>query len=178
MAVLWIIAATSVLVLLARPGTRILGAALGAVLLVILLWAMQRSDFGGVLRNPARPESTPAARPGAPPLNSVRIEGLELAGSGAPWRFSGTVANLSQHYRINSAIFEITRADCYEGAGTPDGCQVVWRGQHTVTLDVPPQQMRNFTVEMWLRGSVLRLKGVAKDQFVLIRLTGAPTDSD
>lgn len=166
-----------VLVLLARPGTRMLGGALGAILIVILIWAMQRSGFGG--RDPVRPDSVssaPAARPTVVPLDSVRAENLRLAGNGAPWRFSGRVVNVSHDYHISSVTFEIMRADCHEGAGTADGCEVAWRGQQTVTLDVPAQQMRNFDTQLWLRGSALRLKGVAKDEFVLVRLTGARTD--
>lgn len=171
----WIVAAMLLaLMLLARPRTRKFGIAVGGMVLIILIWAMLRSDFGGRWRAPQSaklPAAVPFPAP-APTLNSIAVQDLHLAGNGAPWRFSGTVTNLSPDYHINAAVFDIERADCYEGAGTPDGCQSVWSGEQTVLLNVPAGQMRNFSVDIWLRGSALRLKGTAKDRFTLLRVTG------
>lgn len=173
----WIVAAMLLaLVLLARRRTRRFGIAVGGMVLLVLAWAMLRSNFGGrAPQSPKLPAAVPAQTP-APPLSSIAVQDLRLTGNGAPWRFSGTVTNLSPDYHVTAAVFGITRADCYEGVGTPDGCQVVWSGEQTVLLNVPAGQARNFSVDIWLRGSALRLKGTPKDRFTLLRLTGRPID--
>lgn len=177
---LWILPVVLVLVLLARQRTRKFGIAVGIVFGLVLAWAMQRSDFGDVLKRVENPTltGTPSIQAFVPPLDSVSVQDLQLSGSGAPWRFSGKVANLSTEYQISSATFRITRFDCYQGAGTPDDCLAVWRGEQTVALNLPAQQTRNFVTEIWLHGSALRLKGNAKDEFALLRLTGARTGPD
>jgi hypothetical protein len=174
---LWVIEGILLILIVLLPRYRKWGIALAVVFGLLLLWAMQRSNFGGIGVKPAT--TTTAGIPNvsaitALPLNTAQAEHLKLTGSGAPWRFTGRLRNLSDKYQITSASFDIARADCYENTGSPSGCLNVWQGKQTVAISVPPLQARDFSIDIWLRGSALRLKGTAQDQFSLVALSGRP----
>lgn len=177
---LWVIETLLLILVVLVPRYRKWGLVLAGVFAVVLLWAMQRSNVDvGVA-----PNKTTAAKTAtlsaitALPLEIVQVDNLRLTGNGAPWRFTGRLINISQQYQISSANFDITRDDCYAGAGSPSGCLTVWRGKQTVAIVIPPQQARDFNIEIWLHGSALRLKGSPQDQFKLTALTGRIVNTD
>lgn len=177
---LWIIEALLLVLIVLLPRYRKWGLALAGVFALVLLWAMQRSNFGGIetgLKGTAAVNTNTAAAITALPLDIVQTDNLRLSGNGAPWRFTGRLTNVSDKFQISSASFDIARADCYENADSPAGCLPIWQGKQTVAIAIPPQQSRDFSIEIWLHGSALRLKGAARDQFKLTALAGRASNS-
>lgn len=177
---LWVIEGILLILIVLLPRYRKWGIALAVIFGLVLLWAMQRSNFGGIGVKPAATTTASSTNPStitALPLNIAQVDDLRLSGNGAPWRFTGRLLNLSDTYQISSASFDIARADCYENTGSPSGCLNVWQGKQTVAISVPPKQARNFSIDIWLHGSALRMKGTAQDQFGLVALSGRPIDA-
>lgn len=172
---IWILAALAALLIWRGRPYRYWGFGLGAACIVVLLWAMHRSDFGGLLSPPGQGMTAPPTAPSidTPPVDAIQGENLRLAGNGAPWEFTGRLINTSSVYKISAVSFELVRSDCYENAPTPDGCDTIWRGKRTVNVMIPPAQMRDFQTDIWLHGSTPRPRGVVRDQFKIVAVNGS-----
>lgn len=171
---IWIIAALAAILIWRGPPYRNWGFALGGICIVVLLWAMHRSDFGRFLSRPAE-VSPPAVIPKkeTPPLDAIGIENLVLRGNGAPWEFTGRLINKSSTFRISAVGFELVRSDCYRDAPSADGCEILWRGKRTINVSLAPNQARDFQTEIWLHGSTPRPRGQIKDEFKIVSLGGS-----
>lgn len=171
----WILAAFCLLLALAVPRLRLAGI-VGCVLLGSMLgWGMIQR-----WRAPAPPLSargvpvSPGIVLGAFPLESVSATELQLSGGGAPFQFSGRVANRSADLLLKSVTVRMTRRDCFAAALDPSGCDLLWQTQQWIALAVPPQQDRQFAISFWAHGSAQRARGTLADSFKVVAATGEP----
>jgi hypothetical protein len=72
----------------------------------------------------------------------------------------------------------VTRRDCYEGALDPSGCVVLWQDRHWLSLSVPPEQTRDFSTSVWMRGAAPRSRGTLKDSFEIVAASGEIPKND
>lgn len=173
----WIVAALVLVLTLTIPKFRRAGVILGVVLLILLAWAIQRSNpwkptpEATQQREASRTIPPPVAD--SPPLNAVNAEKLQLSGSGAPWTITGRLTNASQRYRITSVTLKIERRDCYGGAPDPSGCVMQWQGVDTVFVAISPGEWREFSSAIWLHGSLPRTRGETRDTFEITAVGGS-----
>lgn len=171
----WVLAAVVVLITLLIPRLRPLSIAGGVILGVLLAWGVvQRwrapSDEGETMER-GRP-TTPGLTLSALDLARVIPSNLKLSGSGAPYVFSGTIANESADEWIRSVTILVTRRDCYDGALDPTGCVLMWQDRHWIDVTVPPTEQRDFSVSIWSRGAAPRPRGQLRDEFELVAAAG------
>jgi hypothetical protein len=175
--VFWAFAAVIVISLLAitlsnRGPVRVVGGMVLAGLLVFgLMYRLGREaspDPEGMRGQP----SSPAAAIAAISLDAIKIEGLRLTGSGAPFELRGVVQNTAAGHRIRSLTLRIARRDCFEGSLDPSGCAVIWQDRHWMAVDVPPESERKFATSFYAHTTVPRPRGTIEDEFVLLAATG------
>jgi hypothetical protein len=170
----WILAALFLLVTLTVPRLRPF-AVVGCVILGgMLTWAViqrVRDTDPGQLQERGRP-TTPAALVRSIPLEQVELNDAKLTGGGAPFKFTGRVANHSSTLQLKSLMLDISRRDCHASALEPSGCAPGWRGRHWVELSVPPNQERQFAVSIWARGDAPRSLGTVHDEFEIVAANG------
>ena len=108
----------------------------------------------------------------------VVIDDAQLSGSGAPFELRGRITNKSDAL-LKSVTLLVTRRDCFEGALDPTGCAVVWQDRHWMSVSIPPQQARDFSNSVWMRGAAPGGRGVRKDSFEIVAAAGeiAPPSS-
>lgn len=173
--VYWILATIFILIALAVPRLRPLGIVGCVVLGAMLIWAVfgrlrDGNDTEPVVQQRGRPTS-PATAIQAIALDQVVVDNLQLAGGGAPFELSGRIENRSDTL-LRSFTVLVTRRDCYEGALDPSGCVVLWQDRHWVQLSVPPEQARDFSSSVWMRGAAPRPRGTLKDSFEVVAASG------
>jgi hypothetical protein len=170
----WVLAALFLLVTLTVPRLRPL-AVVGCVILGgMLTWAIVervRAPDPANLQERGRP-TTPAALVQSIPLEQIELNDARLSGGGAPFEFTGRVANRSSTLQLKSLMFDIRRSDCHSGALDPSGCVLSWRGRHSIELSVPPNQERQFAVSIWARGDAPRAVGTVHDEFDVVAANG------
>lgn len=173
----WILAAVFIVIALAVPRLRPLGIAGCIVLAALLAWAVtQRARDEEPARSETVQERRQPVSPASPtqsvPLKAVAVEDLTLSGSGAPFDFSGRIVNNTAELLLKSVTIVLTRRDCYEGALDPSGCTVLWEDRRWIDVSVPPQQSREFSVSIWMRGSAPRARGAVRDTFEVVAASG------
>lgn len=171
----WILATIFLLIALVVPRLRPIGVIGCVVLGAMLLWGVigrLRSGSGDepVVEQRGRPMS-PATVLQPIALDRVVVDNLQLTGSGAPFELSGRIENKSETL-LRSVTVLATRSDCYEGALDPSGCVVMWQDRHWVPLSVPPEQTREFSISVWMRGAAPRARGKVRDSFEVVAAAG------
>lgn len=101
----------------------------------------------------------------------IVVDSLQLTGGGAPFELSGRIDNKSETL-LRSVTVLVTRRDCYEGALDPSGCVVLWQDKQWVSVSVPPEQTRDFSTSVWMRGAAPRARGKVKDSFEVVAVSG------
>jgi hypothetical protein len=101
----------------------------------------------------------------------IVVDDLQLIGSGAPFELRGRIENKSEAL-LKSVTILITRRDCPEGALDPTGCTVLWQEQHWVSIAIAPQQAREFSSSIWMRGGAPRGRGTTKNSFEVVAAAG------
>jgi hypothetical protein len=144
----------------------------------MLLWGVVGRLGGGnqdesIVQQRGRPASPAAALQTISP-DSIAADNLRLTGSGAPYELSGRIENKSATL-LRSVTVLVTRRDCFEGALDPTGCVVLWQDRHWVPLSVPPEQTRDFSISVWMRGAAPRARGALKDSFEVVAASGEIT---
>ena len=177
----WILAAILLLITLAVPRLRP-ASLVGLVILGGLLgWGMLQRMRGPDNEAPALPQRGQPTSPATPlspiPLESVAMEGLQLSGGGAPFELRGRIVNRARDAQLKSVTIRIMRRDCYEEALDPTGCVVLWQDRHWMPLTVPPEQARDFSISIWMRGSAPRPRGKVQDSFELVAAMGEAAPS-
>jgi len=174
--VYWILATIFIVVALAVPRLRPIGV-VGCILLgAMLTWGVvQRlrgndGDDEPKVQQRGRP-SSPAATLQTVALESVAIEGMQLIGSGAPFELRGRIENNSAAL-LKSITILVTRRDCFAGALDPSGCAVLWQDRHWVSLAIPPQEAREFSSSIWMRGAAPGGRGKITDSFEVVAASG------
>jgi hypothetical protein len=104
------------------------------------------------------------------PLEEIQVTRLEMTGTGAPWRVTGTVTNQSSR-ELLSFTLAVTRLDCYATALDASGCVTLWQGEQLVSLGVPANATRNFSVAIWPHNSIAP-RGESRDTFEIKRPVG------
>jgi hypothetical protein len=104
------------------------------------------------------------------PLDAIQVSRLEMTGTGAPWKVTGTVTNQSSR-ELLSFTLAVTRLDCYAGALDASGCVTLWQGEQLVSLGVPANSTRNFAVSIWPHNAIAP-KGESRDTFEIKRASG------
>jgi hypothetical protein len=178
--VFWAFAASVLILLLTvtisnRGVVRIIGGIALAALLVV--GVAQRLSHRPAPESERGKPASPAAVVSAVPLDDIKVEELKLTGSGAPFELRGVIQNSSTATRLRSITLQIVRRDCFEGALDPSGCIVIWRDQHWVQADVPPQGERRFAGSFYAHTNVPRPRGTLKDEFRVIAASGHPERS-
>ena len=176
----WILAAIVLVITLTVPRLRPAGIVGCVVLGVMLSWGMIQRLTGGRQSDqetvePRGRSASPAAASVAIPVDAVSTDELRLTGGGAPYEFRGRIVNNRTDIRLKSITFELIRRDCYEGALDPSGCAILWQDRQWVERSVPPGEARDFSVAIWMHGSVPRARGTTRDEFKVIAVTGEPT---
>ena len=178
----WIIAALVLVLTLTVPKLRRAGVIIAVILLVLLGWAIQRSDpWAPTTEATQQREASrtlPVPNTDSPPLSALNAEHLLLTGSGAPWTLTGRLTNTSQTHRITSVTFKIERRDCYTSAPDPSGCVLQWQGSDTAFVDLPPNEWREFSSAIWLHGSLPRPRGETRDSFQVTAVDGKRVQED
>jgi hypothetical protein len=111
------------------------------------------------------------------PIADVELSELTLAGGGAPFEIRGKIANRNTALQLTTITLRTTRRDCYADAVDPSGCAVIWQDQHWIRWPVPPAETRDFVATIWAHTPVPRARGVIKDAFELLEVTGRPVGS-
>lgn len=159
-----------------RGAVRIVG---GVLLAGLLVWGLAQR-----LAMRPGPETGERGKPSSPataievmPLESLKVDELQLSGGGAPFELRGVVANQSAQMRLRSITLQITRRDCFEGAIDPSGCAVVWQDRHWVQLDVAPNTERRFLSSFYAHTGVPTARGTLKTEFKLLAATGQAVEN-
>lgn len=171
----WILATIFILIALTVPRWRPVGI-VGCVLLGgMLLWGVLQRMRGD---NEDEPQVQQRGRPTSPAAvlqtispDLVVVDHLQLTGGGAPFELSGRIDNQSQAL-LKSVTLLVTRRDCFEGALDPTGCVILWQDKHWMPVTVPPQQARDFSSSVWMRGAAPRARGTLKDSFEVVAASG------
>jgi hypothetical protein len=173
---LWLPAIILLVALTLILGVKRIWTVLGLVAVGLLVFAIGRriATTPDVQLNTSPATITPAAAIESLPVDQAEITDLKITGSTAPWSFTGTVINRNPEHTLLSATIHVIRRDCYEGALDPSGCVTLWETKKRVNLQIPPGKQQSFVEQMSPRGSVARPKGVLKDEFEVLGLTGRP----
>jgi hypothetical protein len=175
--VYWVLAAVFLLIALTVPRLRSVGIAGCVVLGLMLSWGVvQRLLVQGPQEERGKP-TAPTSAVSVFPLEALKFEQLRLAGNGAPFELRGRMTNSSTDMRLRSFTAEITRRDCYEGALDPSGCVTLWQSRQWVELLLAPGESREFANAFWTRGEVPRVRGVIKDEILIVAADGEPAGS-
>jgi len=176
LAEVWLLALVLVIVAISIVGIRRVGLAVALALGALLILAIVRRLTTEPMPDADLARQQLPSTPGVPvvsvPLDAVQALGLELSGSGAPFDFSGRIVNSSTELTLASITFNLERLDCYEQALDPSGCEVLWRGEKTVYLTVPPGEERRFAIAVWARDSVPKARGNRRDVFEIATVSG------
>jgi hypothetical protein len=175
--VFWAFAAVVIITLLTitvsnRGIVRVIG---GVALTGLLVFGLVYRLGSGVGPDPDATRgvpSSPASAIEAIPLDAIKVQELQLTGSGAPFELRGTIQNSSEDTRVRSLTLGIVRRDCFEGAIDPSGCAVIWKDQHWLSVNVPAQSERKFASSFYAHTTVPRARGTIKDEFKLVAATG------
>lgn len=178
----WILATIFIVIALVVPRLRPVGVIGCLILGAMLSWGVIQRLRGGDDDEPkvqqrGRPTSPAAALRTVSPSQLV-VDNLRLTGGGAPFVLSGRIENKSD-VLLKSVTVLVTRRDCYDGALDPSGCAVMWQDRHWLSLSIPPEQTREFTISVWMRGAAPRARGAIKDSFEVVAASGeiAPSRS-
>jgi hypothetical protein len=101
----------------------------------------------------------------------IGIDTVQLFGSGAPFELRGRIENKSDAL-LKSITILVTRRDCFAGALDPSGCAILWQDRHWLSLSIPPQQARDFSSQIWMRGAAPGGRGTVKDSFEVMAASG------
>ena len=181
--VYWILATVFIVIALVVPRLRPIGVVGCIILGAMLSWAVvQRlrgndgDDDEPKVQQRGRPSSPAAAVQTISP-ELIGVDTLQLFGSGAPFELRGRIENNSAAL-LRSITVLVTRRDCFAGALDPSGCAILWQDRHWVSLSIPPQQARDFSSSVWMRGAAPGGRGTVKDSFEVVAATGelAPAD--
>jgi hypothetical protein len=173
--VYWILATIFLVIAFAVPRLRPIGI-VGCILLgAMLLWGVVDrlrgvDSPGRMVQERGRPTS-PATVLLPVALDLIVADNLQLAGGGAPYELRGRIENKSD-VLLRSVTMLVTRRDCFEGALDPSGCVVLWQDRHWLSLSVPPQQSRDFSASVWMRGAAQRSRGTLQDSFEIVAAAG------
>jgi hypothetical protein len=171
---LWVPAVFLLVVLTLVLGVKRIWTVLGLVVVGLFVFAVVRR----IATTPeAEPDAGPVAITPAAAIESLSVDQaavaeLEITGSTAPWKFTGTIVNRSNEHTLRSATIHVIRRDCYPGALDPSGCMVLWESSKRVNLETPPGEQQRFVEQLSPRASVARPQGTVQDEFELIGLTG------
>lgn len=142
----------------------------------MLAWGMvQRMRAPDEEAAPRRPPTSPATQLRIVPPEMVAMESVQLSGGGAPFELRGRILNRSKELQLKSVTIRVTRRDCHEAALDPSGCALLWEDRHWMPLTVPPQEQREFSASIWMRGSAPRPRGEIRDSFELVGAMGEAT---
>jgi hypothetical protein len=157
------------------PRLRPIGIVGCIILGAMLAWAVVQR-----LRDdaPDQPQVQQRGRPTSPAATlrsidpeQIVVDELLLTGSGAPFELRGRIENKSDAL-LKSVTILIVRRDCSEGALDPTGCTVLWQDRHFVSIAVPPQQAREFSSSIWMRGGAPGGRGTIKNSFEVVAAAG------
>ena len=172
----WILATIFILVALVVPRLRPIGI-VGCILLgAMLTWGVVQRLRGNdgsedtQVQQRGRSVSPAATLRNIPPQQLV-VDNLQLIGSGAPFELRGRIENRSDAL-LKSVTILVTRRDCFEGALDPTGCAVLWQDRHWVSVSIPPEQSRDFSSSVWMRGAAPGRRGKSKDSFEVVAAAG------
>jgi hypothetical protein len=163
------------LIALAVPRLRPVGVIGCIVLGAMLLWGVIERLRGGnqdepIVQQRGRPTSPAAVLQTISP-DLVVVDSLRLTGGGAPFELRGRIENKSDAL-LRSVTVLVTRRDCFEGALDPSGCVVLWQDRHWMRVTVPPEETRDFSSSVWMRGAAPRPRGILKDSFEVVAASG------
>lgn len=174
--VYWILATIFIVIALAVPRLRPVGV-IGCIFLgAMLTWGViQRlrgnsDDDQPQVQQRGRPTS-PAATLQTIAPELVVIDNVQLTGSGAPFELRGRITNQSDAL-LKSVTLLVTRRDCFKGALDPTGCAVLWQDRHWMSVSIPPQQARDFSNSVWMRGAAPGGRGTHQDSFEVVAAAG------
>jgi hypothetical protein len=174
--VYWILATIFILIALVVPRLRPIGV-IGCILLgAMLTWGVVQRLRGSSdaeqaqVQQRGRPSSPAATLRNIAP-DQVVVGDLQLVGSGAPFQLRGRIENKSNAL-LKSVTILITRRDCFDGALDPTGCAVLWQDRHWVSVAIPPQQARDFSSSIWMRGGAPGGRGTIKNYFEVVAAAG------
>lgn len=180
--VYWILATIFIVIALAVPRLRPVGV-IGCVILgAMLTWGViqrlrgNNGDDEPQVQQRGRPTS-PAATLQTIAPDLVAIDNVQLTGSGAPFELRGRITNKSDAL-LKSVTLLVTRRACFPGALDPTGCAVLWQDRHWMSVSIPPQQARDFSNSVWMRGAAPGVRGTHQDSFEIVAAAGelAPPD--
>lgn len=180
LAEVWLLALVLLIVAISIVGIRRVGLAVALALAALLVLAVIRRLTTEPMPDADLARQQLPSTPGVPvvsvPIDAVQALALDLSGSGAPFDFSGRIVNNSTDLTLVSITFDLERLDCYEQALDPSGCEVLWRGEKTVYLTVPPGEERRFAIAVWARDSVPKARGSRRDVFEIASASGRRTE--
>ena len=180
--VYWILATIFIVIALAVPRLRPVGV-IGCVILgAMLTWGVierlrgNNGDDEPQVQQRGRPTS-PAATLQTIAPDLIAIDNVQLTGSGAPFELRGRITNKSDAL-LKSVTLLVTRRACFPGALDPTGCSVQWQDRHWMSVSIPPQQARDFSNSVWMRGAAPGVRGTHQDSFEVVAAAGelAPPD--
>jgi len=144
---------------------RKVGVALSVVLVVLLLWLAVEPQ-PQTQPPPVARSSTSSAATTKP---SAQLVAMQLDGTGAPWRLTGTIENTSEQ-TIRSVSIHIERWDCPTVEAAQEACVSLWQGTRVVRANVPAGASVKVNDSFYSHDSVARLQGLARDRLTIIKV--------